>query len=97
MGVPCVVRDARGAEDAWCSEPSAILGRHTGFPTMIRRAVVRCAWDPEAHVWFVRETDVPSLVTEATTLDALRAKLPDRLRDLLDADEALDVELSVET
>ena len=64
---------------------------------MIRRAVIRCAWDPEAKVWFVRETDIPGLVTEAATLDALRAKLPDLARDLLDMDNAPDVDLSLKT
>lgn len=64
---------------------------------MIRRAVIRCAWDPEAEVWSVRETDIPGLVTESATLDALRAKLPDLARDLLDMDAALAVDLSVET
>ena len=64
---------------------------------MSRRAVIRCARNLEAEVWFVRETDIPGLVTEAATLDALRAKLPDLTRDLLDMDGALDVDLSVET
>ena len=54
---------------------------------MRRHAVIRCAWDDEAGVWYVEASDVAGLVTEAPTLDALRAKVPDMVRDLL-ADEA---------
>jgi predicted RNase H-like HicB family nuclease len=53
---------------------------------MRRHVVIRCAWDADVGVWYVEETDVPGLVTEATTLDALREKVPDMIRDLL-ADE----------
>lgn len=53
---------------------------------MRRHAVIRCAWDDEARVWFVEASDVPGLVTEAATLDALRDKVPAMIRDLL-ADE----------
>ncbi|MCJ2035073.1 DUF1902 domain-containing protein [Methylobacterium sp. J-068] len=51
---------------------------------MVQSAVIRCAWDPEAGVWFVQETDVPGLVTEAATLRALCAKLPGMIRDLVE-------------
>lgn len=54
---------------------------------MRRHAVIRCAWDPEASVWFVDESDIPGLMTEADTLDALRSKVPATVRDLI-ADEA---------
>ena len=50
---------------------------------MSRHVVVRCAWDDEADVWFVQESDVPGLVTEADTLEALRRKLPEMIQDLL--------------
>ncbi|WP_342152535.1 DUF1902 domain-containing protein [Methylorubrum sp. SB2] len=53
---------------------------------MNRPMVIRCAWDDEADVWFVRESNVPGLVTEAETLDALRRKLPGMIQDLLEVE-----------
>ena len=62
---------------------------------MIRHAVIRCAWDDEARVWFVQESDIPGLVTEAPTLDALRQKLPVMVQDLLDVTTTTDIELDL--
>jgi hypothetical protein len=39
---------------------------------MSRHAVVRCAWDSEAAVWYV-----------SASLEALRQKLPGMIEDLL--------------
>lgn len=64
---------------------------------MLRHAVIRCAWDDDAKVWYVRDTDVPGLATEAPTLDALRAKVPAMIQDLLadqpDRPEAIEIDL----
>lgn len=60
---------------------------------MIRHAVIRCAWDAEARVWYVQDTDIPGLVTEAPTLEALRAKLPGMVQDLVD--DAGEIELDL--
>ena len=54
---------------------------------MARLIVVRAMWDPEAHVWVAESPDVPGLVTEAETIPALEAKLPNLIRDLLETDE----------
>jgi len=67
---------------------------------VLRHAVIRCAWDDEAGVWFVRDADIPGLVTEAPTLEALRRKLPGMVQDLVDvatdiASIALRVSVSV--
>ena len=62
---------------------------------MNRRVVVRCAWDDEADVWFVQESDVPGLVTEADTLEALRRKLPEMIQDLLEVETAMDIEVDL--
>lgn len=43
-------------------------------------------FDAEASVWVAQSDDVP-LVTEADTVEALRAKLPDIVRDVLEANE----------
>jgi predicted RNase H-like HicB family nuclease len=62
---------------------------------MNRRVVVRCAWDDEADVWYVQESDVPGLVTEADTLEALRRKLPGLIQDLLEVETAMDIEVDL--
>lgn len=62
---------------------------------MSRDAVIRCGWDEEAGVWFVQETDIPGLVTEAPTLDALRSKLPVMVQDLLGDETATEIELDL--
>jgi predicted RNase H-like HicB family nuclease len=54
---------------------------------MPRLIVVRATWDPEAQVWVAESTDVPGLVTEAETIPALEAKLPNMIRDLLETEE----------
>jgi predicted RNase H-like HicB family nuclease len=62
---------------------------------MNRRVVVRCAWDDEADVWYVQESDVPGLVTEADTLEALRRKLPGLIQDLLEVETAMNIEVDL--
>lgn len=42
---------------------------------MTKNLVVTAAWDDEAEVWVATSDDVPGLVTEATTLDALYARV----------------------
>jgi hypothetical protein len=44
---------------------------------------VSCEWDADASVWYVSETDVPGLVAEAPTIEALDALLKDRVPELL--------------
>lgn len=40
-------------------------------------------WDDEAAVWYVRDSDIPGLVAEGDTVDALRDKLLPRVRELV--------------
>jgi predicted RNase H-like HicB family nuclease len=55
---------------------------------MKRHAIVRAAWDDEAGVWYVEESDIPGLATESETLDGLRQRIRDIIPDLLeDADD----------
>ena len=59
---------------------------------------VELAFDSEAHVWYVKRSDVQGLRIEADTVDALIARIPDALRDLLgdgDADGARVVPVKV--
>lgn len=50
--------------------------------------VVRAAWDAEAAVWFVEESDIAGLNAEAPTLEELRDKLPGLIADLIEDNEA---------
>lgn len=47
---------------------------------------IRATWDDEAKVWTAESPDLPGLVTEAESLDALDAKLPGLIQDLLEDD-----------
>jgi hypothetical protein len=53
-----------------------------------RPIVVRATWDPEASVWVAESEDI-ALVTEAPTIEALRAKLPGIIQDLLETEGAV--------
>jgi hypothetical protein len=50
--------------------------------------LVLAQWDAEAGVWVATSDDVPGLVTEAASIEALRTKLVDLVPDLLRADAA---------
>lgn len=45
--------------------------------------MVRIEWDAEASVWFVAESTVPGLATEAATVEAMLAKLDCLVPELL--------------
>ncbi|MBA3505699.1 MAG: DUF1902 domain-containing protein [Betaproteobacteria bacterium] len=45
---------------------------------------VRASFDEEARVWVAESDDVPGLITEADTLDALVAKLHQIIPELLE-------------
>jgi hypothetical protein len=47
-----------------------------------RSIIVRAVWDAEASVWVATSDDVPGLVTEADTLEALPHKLNGIILDL---------------
>ncbi len=47
--------------------------------------LVRAEWDAEAGVWVAVSDDVPGLVTEAETVEALDAKLKHLVPELLEA------------
>lgn len=51
---------------------------------MARPIVVHAVRDPDANVWVATTRDLRGLVTEADTIEALRAKLPGMILDLLD-------------
>ena len=55
------------------------------MPAMNKPYFVRAEWDAEAAVWVATSDDVPGLVTEAETIEALDAKLKSMVPELLEA------------
>ncbi|AGY92763.1 hypothetical protein SPICUR_09210 [Spiribacter curvatus] len=49
--------------------------------------IVRSMWDDDAGVWVATSDDVPGLVAEAESLDALYEKLEVLVPELLDVNE----------
>lgn len=44
---------------------------------------IECEWDDEASVWYVADSNVPGLVAEAPTPDAMKALLLERVPELV--------------
>ena len=63
---------------------------------MARPIVVHADWDPEASVWVATSQDIRGLVTEAETIESLRAKLPGMVLDLLEETGVSDLPASIE-
>jgi predicted RNase H-like HicB family nuclease len=63
---------------------------------MARPIVIHADWDPEAGVWVATTRDLRGLVTEAASLEELRAKLPGMIHDLLEEDGVTDLPASIE-
>ena len=63
---------------------------------MARPLVVTADWDPEAGVWVATTRDLRGLVTEAESIEALRAKLPGMVLDLLEEAGTTDMPASIE-
>jgi hypothetical protein len=59
-----------------------------------RKVKVSVTFDREAHVWFVKDSDLHGLNIEAATLDALMDKLPGAVTDLLELEGYFDQESS---
>ena len=58
-------------------------------PSMVKPYFVRAEWDADALVWVATSDDVPGLVTEADTLEALDSKLQLMVPELLEANNCL--------
>ena len=63
---------------------------------MARPLIVTADWDAEAEVWVATSRDLRGLVTEAATIEALRAKLPGMVLDLLEETGVSDFPASIE-
>lgn len=49
---------------------------------------VNCQWDSDAGVWYVADTDVPGLATEAETIEKLERKLLVMVPELLELNDS---------
>ena len=47
--------------------------------------LINVVWDDEAKVWYVHDSNVPGLITEAETLELMRSKLLDLVPELVAA------------
>ena len=63
---------------------------------MARPLVIHADWDSEASVWVATTGDLRGLVTEADSIEALRAKLPGMVLDLLEEGGVADIPASIE-
>ena len=63
---------------------------------MARPIIVHADWDSEAAVWVATTPDLRGLVTEAESIEALRAKLPGMILDLLEDSGVSDLPASIE-
>lgn len=63
---------------------------------MAKPIIVHADWDPEASVWVATTQDLRGLVTEADSIEALRAKLPGMIIDLLEESGSSDLPVSIE-
>jgi hypothetical protein len=55
-----------------------------------RQFTVRCEWDPDAKVWFVADSNVPGLATEADSEQAMLKKLLTLIPELVNLNEGPD-------
>jgi predicted RNase H-like HicB family nuclease len=62
----------------------------------MRPIVVTADWDPEASMWVATSRDLRGLVTEAESVEALRAKLPGMVLDLLEEAGISDTPATIE-
>lgn len=63
---------------------------------MARPIIIHADWDHEASVWVATTNDLRGLVAEADTIEALRAKLPGMILDLLEEYGDPDLPASIE-
>lgn len=59
----------------------------------MRTIRVNAEYDSEASVWVAESDDLP-LITEADTVEALRAKLPGMISDLIEGESGVVIELT---
>jgi hypothetical protein len=55
------------------------------YNDLMKSHAIHAEWDPEARVWVATSDDVPGLVTESESLEALDAKLKHMVPELLES------------
>jgi hypothetical protein len=65
--------------------PLLAISRNGAFAMIGSLIVVKAAYDPEARVWFVEDSDLHGLNSEASSLEELVERLPVIVADLLEA------------
>lgn len=73
-----------------------VMQRYELGHAMKASILVRAEWDPEAGVWVASSDDVPGLITEAETLEALESKLAVMIPELLELNDNLMYEFPAE-
>jgi len=73
-----------------------MMGASNKGIAMARPIVIHADWDPDAEVWVATTQDIRGLATEADTIEALRAKLPRMILDLLEEQGISDFPASIE-
>jgi hypothetical protein len=72
-----------GMKDILATMREMLAEQRAMFVPKLPGLIIVCAvWDPEARVWIAESPDLPGLVTEAETVEALRAKIPAMVQDL---------------
>jgi hypothetical protein len=80
----------------WMPKLAMLRGTFSEDQLMARPIIVHADWDPDAAVWVATTNDLRGLVTEANTIEALRAKLPGMILDLLEEYGVSDLPASIE-
>jgi hypothetical protein len=58
-------------------------------------AVLKAAFDEDAHVWYVEGSDIEGLHVEGDTFEAFRRNVADAASDLLEGDGAGEVHIEI--
>jgi predicted RNase H-like HicB family nuclease len=61
----------------------------------MRVAVLKAAFDEDAHVWYVESSDIEGLHVEGDTFEAFRRNVADAAADLLEGDGAAEVHIEI--
>ena len=61
----------------------------------MRVAVLKAAFDEDAHVWYVESSDIEGLHVEGDTFEAFRGNVADAAADLLEGDGAGEVHIEI--
>jgi hypothetical protein len=79
----------KGGSESWRitsagkATAAAVRRRRSAAPRP-SSVIVRAAYDDDAGVWFIESSSLPGLRAEADSLEALRARLPGLVEDLIE-------------